>query len=65
MRMLLPTAIVLVTFVMQATAWQDRTSANEALFEAARAGDTAAITAALDRGADVNAKARYAMTSRR
>ena len=37
-------------------------AANEALWEASRAGDTAAITAALANGADVNAKARYDVT---
>jgi outer membrane protein assembly factor BamB len=37
-------------------------AANEALWEAARAGNTTAITEALARGADVNAKARYDMT---
>jgi outer membrane protein assembly factor BamB len=36
--------------------------ANESLWEAARAGDVARITAALDRGADVNAKSRYDVT---
>jgi outer membrane protein assembly factor BamB len=35
----------------------------EALWSAARAGDTAAIAAALDRGADVNAKSRYDATA--
>jgi len=37
--------------------------ANESLFEAARAGDTAGIAAALDKGADVNAKSRYDVTA--
>ena len=37
--------------------------ANESLFEAARAGDTARIAAALDRGANVNAKSRYEVTA--
>jgi outer membrane protein assembly factor BamB len=36
--------------------------AREMLWEAARAGDTARITEALDKGADVNAKARYDVT---
>jgi outer membrane protein assembly factor BamB len=35
----------------------------EALWSAARAGDTAGIAAALDRGADVNAKSRYDATA--
>ena len=38
-------------------------SANEALWEAARAGDTARITAALAQGADVNARSRYDVTA--
>ena len=39
------------------------TPANEALWEAARAGDTARITAALAQGANVNAKSRYDVTA--
>jgi outer membrane protein assembly factor BamB len=35
----------------------------DALWSAARAGDTAGIAAALDRGADVNAKSRYEATA--
>jgi outer membrane protein assembly factor BamB len=38
-------------------------SANEALFEAARAGDVARIEAALAQGADVNATSRYNVTA--
>jgi outer membrane protein assembly factor BamB len=37
--------------------------ATEALWDAARAGDTARVTAALDKGVDVNAKARYGATA--
>jgi outer membrane protein assembly factor BamB len=37
--------------------------ANEALWDAARAGDTARVAALLDKGADVNAKARYGATA--
>jgi outer membrane protein assembly factor BamB len=37
--------------------------ANEALWQAARDGDTAGITAALAKGADVNAKSRYDVTA--
>jgi hypothetical protein len=44
------------------TAGQGSQAANEALWEASRAGDTAAITAALAKGADVNAKSRYDVT---
>lgn len=36
---------------------------NDQLFEAVRKGDAAAVTAALDRGADVNAKFRYGSTA--
>jgi outer membrane protein assembly factor BamB len=38
-------------------------AANESLWEGARVGDTARITAALDQGADINAKARYDVTA--
>lgn len=37
-------------------------AANERLWEAARAGDTVQIAAAIEQGADVNAKARYDVT---
>ena len=36
---------------------------NDQLFEAVRKGDAAAVTAALDKGADVNAKFRYGTTA--
>lgn len=36
---------------------------NDEFFEAVRKGDVAAVTAALDRGADVNAKFRYGSTA--
>ena len=36
---------------------------NEELWAAARAGDAARVTAALDKGADVNAKTRYGATA--
>src|ERR1700730_8915983 len=36
---------------------------NDQLFEAARKGDAAAVTALLDQGADVNAKFRYGTTA--
>jgi hypothetical protein len=39
------------------------TDANEALWDAARAGDVARLAALLDNGADVNAKARYNVTA--
>jgi outer membrane protein assembly factor BamB len=42
---------------------QGNQAANEALWQAARDGDTAGITAALAKGADVNAKSRYDVTA--
>src|ERR671916_428692 len=36
---------------------------NDQLYEAVRKGDVAAVTAALDKGADVNAKFRYGATA--
>jgi outer membrane protein assembly factor BamB len=41
----------------------DRAAINDELWEAARAGDTARVASALDRGADVNARTRYAVTA--
>jgi outer membrane protein assembly factor BamB len=41
---------------------QGSQAANEALWQAARDGDTAGITAALGKGADVDAKSRYDVT---
>ena len=45
------------------TAGQGSQAANESLWEAARAGEIARITAALDQGANVNAKAKYDVTA--
>jgi len=42
---------------------QANQAANEALWQAARDGNTAGITAALAKGADVNAKSRYDVTA--
>jgi outer membrane protein assembly factor BamB len=42
---------------------QGSQAANEALWQAARDGDTAGITAALAKGADVNATSRYDVTA--
>ena len=55
------TGIVVLT-AMSLIAGQGAQAANESLWEASRAGDTARITAALSQGADVNAKARYDVT---
>ena len=41
----------------------DKTSLNEELWDAARAGDVARVAKALDRGADVNAGNRYKATA--
>ncbi len=55
------TGIVVLT-AMSLLAGQGAQAANESLWEASRAGDTARMTAALSQGADVNAKARYDVT---
>jgi outer membrane protein assembly factor BamB len=54
--------ILLAAAVTVAVA-QGAQAANEALWQAARDGDTAGITAALAKGADVNAKSRYNVTA--
>ena len=58
--------VLLVSF-LAALSLQTATPANQALndqlFEAVRKGDAAAVTAALDKGADVNAKFRYGTTA--
>jgi len=46
-----------------AIAHGQQAAVDEQLFEAARAGDVVGITAALDRGANVNAKSRYDVTA--
>lgn len=45
------------------TATNSKQELNDQLYEAVRKGDVAAATAALDRGADVNAKFRYGATA--
>src|SRR5688572_4428292 len=47
----------------QGTTTSSTQALNDQLFEAVRKGDAAAVTAALDRGADVNAKFRYGSTA--
>src|SRR5262245_59599750 len=54
---------VLALAAIAAIQSQGTQSAHESLWEAARAGDAARITAALDQGADVNAKSRYDVTA--
>jgi hypothetical protein len=53
---------VAVLSVTGLVAGQASQAANESLWEAARAGDTTRISAALAQGADVNAKSRYDVT---
>ncbi len=63
--MLLPKVFlftVLALLVPQTTT-NPKQELNDQLFEAVRKGDPAAVTAALDRGADVNAKFRYGSTA--
>jgi outer membrane protein assembly factor BamB len=55
-------SLVVVLGLLTSANAQRNQAADEALWEAARAGDLARITAALDQGADVNAKARYDVT---
>lgn len=63
--MLLPKILVLSFFAALSlqTATPSKQELNDQLFEAVRKGDAAAVTAALDKGADVNAKYRYGMTA--
>jgi hypothetical protein len=53
---------IAVLATVAVAAGQGSQAANEALWEASRQGDTAGITAALAKGADVNAKSRYDVT---
>jgi hypothetical protein len=52
--------LVLIALLQQTTPAPDL---NESLWEAARSGDTVRISAALDKGPDINAKAPYEMTA--
>ena len=53
----------LLTLFFPQTATNPKQELNDQLFEAVRKGDVAAVTAALDKGADVNAKFRYGTTA--
>jgi ankyrin repeat protein len=53
----------LVSLLFLQTAAPSKQDLNDQLFEAVRKGDAAGVTAALDRGADVNAKFRYGQTA--
>ncbi len=63
--MLLPKLLLfsLVALLPLQTATTSKQELNDQLFEAVRKGDVAAVTSALDRGADVNAKFRYGTTA--
>jgi len=63
--MLLPKIVLLSFFTALTlqTATPSKQELNDQLFEAVRKGDAAAVTAALDKGADVNAKYRYGTTA--
>ena len=54
---------ILFLAVVAGARGQGSQAANEALWDAARAGDTAKITSALAQGANVNAKSRYDVTA--
>src|ERR1041384_1499101 len=53
----------LLALLPQQQATNSTQALNDELFEAVRKGDVAAASAALDRGADVNAKFRYGSTA--
>jgi hypothetical protein len=53
----------LLALLLQQTTTDPKQALNDQLYEAVRKGDVAAVTAALDRGADVNAKFRYGTTA--
>ena len=56
-------AIACAVLITATALAQGTQAANEALWDAARAGDTTKIAAALMQGADINAKSRYDMTA--
>src|SRR4051794_35087151 len=53
----------LLALLVAQTQTNPKQELNDQLYEAVRKGDAAAVTAALDRGADVNAKFRYGATA--
>ena len=53
----------LLALLFPQTQTSSKQELNDQLYEAVRKGDVAAVTAALDRGADVNAKFRYGATA--
>ncbi len=56
-------SLTLLFTVSAAMAQNAKQELNDQLFEATRKGDAAAVTALLDKGADVNAKFRYGTTA--
>lgn len=62
-QMIIGLLLVTMVFPFQVGAQTTKPELNEQLWEAARKGDAAAVTALLDRGADVNAKFRYGTTA--
>lgn len=61
--MLLLQKIFLLSFLALFFQQPNKQELNDQLFEAVRKGDAAAVTAALDKGADVNARFRYGATA--
>jgi hypothetical protein len=55
--------LISLLFCSLAAAQNPKQELNDQLFEASRKGDAAAVTALLDKGADVNAKFRYGTTA--
>ena len=53
----------LLALLVPQTTPMSKQELNDQLFEAVRKGDAAGVTAALDKGADVNAKFRYGQTA--
>ena len=53
----------LLALLVPQTQTDPKQALNDQLFEAVRKGDATAVTTALDKGADVNAKFRYGMTA--
>ena len=53
----------LMALLVPQTTQTSKQELNDQLFEAVRKGDAAGVTAALDKGADVNAKFRYGQTA--
>ena len=55
--------LAFVVFQLSGLGQNSKQELNDQLWEAARKGDAAAVTALLDKGADVNAKFRYGTTA--